>query len=159
MTVLENVMAALADAERASSLDELARKAVALLDEIGIAPLAGAVAGTLAYGQQRRVEIARAIAVAPAFLLLDEPTAGMNDAETQVILETLKRLITERQIGLLIVDHDMKLIMSLCDRIAVLNKGQLIAEGTPEAIQGNTDVQEAYLGRRHARRAEKMRQT
>ncbi|MGE0237783.1 MAG: branched-chain amino acid ABC transporter ATP-binding protein/permease [Parvibaculaceae bacterium] len=159
MTVLENVMAALADAERASSLDDLARKAVALLDEIGIAPLAGAVTGTLAYGQQRRVEIARAVAVAPAFLLLDEPTAGMNDAETQVILDTLKRLITERQIGLLIVDHDMKLIMSLCDRIAVLNKGQLIAEGTPEAIQGNTNVQEAYLGRRHARRAEKMRQT
>jgi branched-chain amino acid transport system permease protein len=83
----------------------------------------------------------------------------MNDAETQVILETLKRLITERRIGLLIVDHDMKLIMSLCDRIAVLNKGQLIAQGSPEEIQGNKDVQEAYLGRRHARRAEKTHHT
>jgi branched-chain amino acid transport system permease protein len=159
MTVLENVIAALADAERTSSLDDLAGKAMALLAEVGIASLAGTIAGTLAYGQQRRVEIARAIAVSPAFLLLDEPTAGMNDAETHVILETLRRLITERRIGLLIVDHDMKLIMSLCDRIAVLNKGQLIAEGSPEEIQGNKDVQEAYLGRRHARRAEKIHHT
>lgn len=159
LTVRENVMAALADAERETGLDGLAGKASALLDEIGIAGLADQVAGTLAYGQQRRVEIARAIAVKPAFLLLDEPTAGMNDAETHVILDTLKRLISERRIGLLIVDHDMKLIMSLCDRIAVLNKGQLIAEGSPEEIQANKNVQEAYLGRRHAKRAATTQQT
>jgi branched-chain amino acid transport system permease protein len=158
MTVLENVMAALADAERASGLDGLARQARALLDEMGIASLAGSIAGTLAYGQQRRVEIARAVAVSPAFLLLDEPAAGMNDTETAVILETLKRLVAERRIGLLIVDHDMKLIMSLCDRIIVLNKGQLIAQGSPEDIQRNKDVQEAYLGRRHARQADVIEQ-
>jgi branched-chain amino acid transport system permease protein len=158
MTVLENVTAALADADRSAGLDGLADQAMALLDEMGIAPLAGNIAGALAYGQQRRVEIARAVAVAPAFLLLDEPTAGMNDAETTVVLETLKRLVAERRIGLLIVDHDMKLIMSLCDRIAVLNKGLLIAEGSPQEVQGNKNVQEAYLGRRHARRAEQMKQ-
>lgn len=153
MTVRENIMAALADAEPELGLDRLTRRADEFLDELEIAPLAGQTAGTLAYGQQRRVEIARAVALKPAFLLLDEPAAGMNGAETAAILETLKRLVKEKNIGLLIVDHDMKLIMSLCDRIAVLNKGQLIAEGTPAEIQGNTDVQEAYLGRRHARRA------
>lgn len=153
MTVLENVTAALADAERGSGLDALASKAMDLLAEMGIAELSGHIAGTLAYGQQRRVEIARAVAVSPAFLLLDEPTAGMNDVETGVILATLKRLVAERNIGLLIVDHDMKLIMSLCDRIVVLNKGALIAEGSPDAIQGDKNVQEAYLGRRHARLA------
>lgn len=156
MTVLENVTAALADAERGAGLDALADKAMELLAEMGIAELSQSIAGTLAYGQQRRVEIARAVAVSPAFLLLDEPTAGMNDVETAVILATLKRLVAERNIGLLIVDHDMKLIMSLCDRIAVLNKGSLIAEGSPDEIQNNKDVQEAYLGRRHARLANRQ---
>ena len=154
MTVLENVTAALADAEPSAGLDALADRALELLAEMGIAELSSHIAGTLAYGQQRRVEIARAVAVAPAFLLLDEPTAGMNDVETGVILATLKRLVAERNIGLLIVDHDMKLIMSLCDRIVVLNKGARIAEGSPEEVQNNKDVQEAYLGRRHARLAQ-----
>jgi branched-chain amino acid transport system permease protein len=154
MTVLENVTAALADAEPNAGLDALADRALELLAEMGIAELSGHIAGTLAYGQQRRAEIARAVAVAPAFLLLDEPTAGMNDVETGVILATLKRLVAERNIGLLIVDHDMKLIMSLCDRIVVLNKGARIAEGSPEEVQNNKDVQEAYLGRRHARLAQ-----
>ncbi|MDP9137666.1 MAG: ATP-binding cassette domain-containing protein, partial [Pseudomonadota bacterium] len=142
---------ALGDAERSTGLDGLAARALQVLEEVGVAGLAGHTAGTLAYGQQRRVEIARAVAVAPAFLLLDEPTAGMNDAETVVILETLRRLVRERGIGLLIVDHDMKLIMSLCDRIVVLNKGQLIAQGSPHEVQRSVDVQEAYLGRRHVR--------
>ena len=132
---------------------------MALLSEMGVATVADQTAGTLAYGQQRRVEIARAVAVSPAFLLLDEPTAGMNDAETAVILGTLRRLVAERHIGLLIVDHDMKLIMSLCERIIVLNKGQLIAEGSPQAVQRNLDVQEAYLGRRHSKRAGARRST
>jgi len=153
MTVRENVVAALCDAERESGIANLDQQAMALLAEMGVDGLADQIAGTLAYGQQRRVEIARAVAVSPAFLLLDEPTAGMNDAETAVILATLRRLVTERRIGLLIVDHDMKLIMSLCERITVLNKGQLIAEGTPQEVQGNLNVQEAYLGRRHAKRA------
>jgi len=153
MTVRENVTAALCDAERDSGLASLDEQAIALLQEMGVAALADQTAGTLAYGQQRRVEIARALAVSPAFLLLDEPTAGMNDAETAVILETLRRLVVERHIGLLIVDHDMKLIMSLCERIVVLNKGQRIAEGSPQAVQRNLDVQEAYLGRRHAKAA------
>lgn len=153
LRVRENVMAALAEAEPGFSLTQLAANSNAILAEMGIAQLAEQSAGTLAYGQQRRVEIARAIALAPAFLLLDEPTAGMNDAETAVILDILKRLVKDKSIGLLIVDHDMKLIMSLCDRILVLNKGLLIAEGSPLEIQENLDVQEAYLGRRHGRRA------
>ena len=153
MLVRENVMAALAEAEPGFGLSQLAQRADEILDDLGIRQLAGQTAGTLAYGQQRRVEIARALALAPAFLLLDEPTAGMNDAETAVILGILKRLVAERNIGLLIVDHDMKLIMALCDRIVVLNKGQLIAEGSPGDIQKSKDVQEAYLGRRHAQRA------
>jgi branched-chain amino acid transport system permease protein len=159
MTVRENVTAALCDAERDSGLASLDEQAMALLQEMGVATLADQIAGTLAYGQQRRVEIARALAVSPAFLLLDEPTAGMNDVETAVILETLRRLVVERHIGLLIVDHDMKLIMSLCERIVVLNKGQRIAEGSPQAVQRNLDVQEAYLGRRHAKAAGLTTQT
>lgn len=148
LSVAENVIAALAEANGNLSREALKAEAQQLLDECGVGDLAGRAAGTLAYGQQRRVEIARALAIRPAFLLLDEPAAGMNDVETASILGTLRALVRDRNIGLLIVDHDMKLIMSLCDRIAVLNRGKLIATGTPADVQANAAVQEAYLGRR-----------
>ena len=148
LSVAENVIAALAEANGRLSRAELKTEAQWLLDECGVGDLAGRAAGTLAYGQQRRVEIARALAISPAFLLLDEPAAGMNDVETASILGTLRALVRDRNIGLLIVDHDMKLIMSLCDQIAVLNRGKLIATGTPSDILANAAVQEAYLGRR-----------
>jgi branched-chain amino acid transport system permease protein len=85
-------------------------------------------------------------------MLLDEPAAGMNESETNDLLGILAWLVKERGLGLLIVDHDMQLIMRLCQRIAVLNKGQLIALGTPAEVQRNPAVREAYLGRRHAER-------
>ena len=130
----------------------LEARALELLAELKIADLAQRPAGTLAYGQQRRLEIARALALGPKFMLLDEPAAGMNEAETEDLLGILGWLVEDRGLGLLIVDHDMHLIMRLCRRIAVLNKGQLIALGSPQEVQRDTAVREAYLGRRHAER-------
>ena len=150
LTALENVMAALAQRHSAIPRQELESRALDLLGELKIAELAGRTAGTLAYGQQRRLEIARALALEPRFMLLDEPAAGMNESETNDLLGILAWLVKERGLGLLIVDHDMQLIMRLCQRIAVLNKGQLIALGTPAEVQRNPAVREAYLGRRHA---------
>ena len=150
LTVLENVMAALAQRHGAAPRDQLESRGMSLLGELKIPELADRAAGTLAYGQQRRLEIARALALEPRFMLLDEPAAGMNESETNDLLGILAWLVKDRGLGLLIVDHDMQLIMRLCQRIAVLNKGQLIALGTPAEVQRNPAVREAYLGRRHA---------
>jgi branched-chain amino acid transport system permease protein len=152
MTVLENVMAALAQHQRHAGRKALESEALRLLDHLRIADFAARAAGELAYGQQRRVEIARALALDPRFLLLDEPAAGMNETETEDLLGVLGWLAKERGLGLLIIDHDMALIMRLCQRVAVLNKGQLIALGSPAEIQRDPAVREAYLGRRHAER-------
>lgn len=148
LSVLENVKAAVAQHEQSMGQAELESRSMALLSDLRIADLAEREAGTLAYGQQRRLEVARALASSPRFLLLDEPAAGMNEAETIELLNILRRLVRTRGIGMVIVDHDMHLIVNLCDRVAVLNKGQLIAEGAPLRITQNPRVQEAYLGRR-----------
>jgi branched-chain amino acid transport system permease protein len=152
LTALENVLAALSQHAPALPRGVLEARALELLAELKIADLAQRPAGTLAYGQQRRLEIARALALEPKFMLLDEPAAGMNEAETEDLLGILGWLVEDRGLGLLIVDHDMHLIMRLCRRIAVLNKGQLIALGSPQEVQRDTAVREAYLGRRHAER-------
>ncbi len=149
LTCLENVVAALTERHPHWSRQQLEAEAQRLLDELNIGDLWSQSAGTLAYGQQRRLEIARALAIDPKFMLLDEPAAGMNDAESEDLLQILGWLVDQRGLGLLIVDHDLKLIMRLCPRIIVLNKGQLIAEGSPTEIQGDASVQQAYLGRRH----------
>ncbi|HLP70280.1 MAG TPA: branched-chain amino acid ABC transporter ATP-binding protein/permease [Rhizobium sp.] len=147
LTALENVtVAASAVAEDRDPVD-LAFEA---LSEVGLVDVAGQLAGTLSYGAQRRLEIARALALKPRYLLLDEPAAGMNPAETQELMTVLDRIRTKHRLGLLVVEHDLKLIMQLCDVVVVLNKGQQIAVGTPSEIQSNPAVIEAYIGRRRA---------
>jgi branched-chain amino acid transport system permease protein len=150
LTALENVMAALTQRWPHLSHEELTGRGLVLLGELKIADLAERESGTLSYGQQRRLEIARALAMEPRFLLLDEPAAGMNESETEDLMGILGWLVRDRGLGLLVVDHDMQLIMRLCDRIAVLNKGQLIAMGNAAEVQASRAVREAYLGRRHA---------
>jgi branched-chain amino acid transport system permease protein len=124
--------------------------AMSALTTVGMQDLAARPAGSLPYGAQRRLEIARALALRPAFLLLDEPAAGMNPIETDLLITVLQRIRLEHQLGLLVVEHDLRLIMRLCDHIVVLNKGQMIAEGSPAEIRGNPAVIEAYIGRRRA---------
>jgi branched-chain amino acid transport system ATP-binding protein len=151
MTVVENVeTAALA---RGDGLGTARRKAEALLEDFGLSARADELGANLSYGDKRRVEIARALAADPIFLLLDEPAAGMNETETETLLHTLFALPKARGLGLLIIDHDMGLIMRLCDRLHVLASGRTIAEGQAAEIRRNPAVIEAYLGSEAARHA------
>jgi branched-chain amino acid transport system ATP-binding protein len=159
MTLLENVLVAMGDHPSynvASTLFPWHRyrdaerrelnRARDLLYQVGLADKAGGLGGALSYGEQRRLEIARALATQPKLLLLDEPAAGMNTLEKQQLMKEIVKL-EKGGLAILIIEHDMRFVMELSKEIAVMSFGRVIARGVPQAIRANTDVIEAYLGR------------
>jgi len=148
LTVLENVeVAAVSMGMNRAQARQLGRD---LVDEIGLTDWSEMRAGALPYGLERRLEIARALATQPRFLFLDEPAAGLNMDESEALLHFLALLPAQKNLGLLIVDHDMRLIMRLCHRLHVLNYGKTIGEGTPEGVRKIPAVIQAYLGKTNA---------
>jgi branched-chain amino acid transport system ATP-binding protein len=156
MTVKENVeIAALASEhgsfqlnffKNRSSFDEVHRISERMLDAVGLLKHRDKTAGSLPYGDKRRLEIAIALASEPEMLFMDEPTAGMSPEETNSTVDLIEELQDDLGLTILIVEHDMEIIFRIADTILVLNRGRVIADGTPEEVRDNEDVQEAYLG-------------
>ncbi|HZR91251.1 MAG TPA: ABC transporter ATP-binding protein [Gaiellaceae bacterium] len=144
LTVRENVeVAALGSGARTR---EARRRADALLELLGLEPYADRPASTLAHGDERKLGVARALATEPRFVLMDEPAAGLPEAEVPDFAEVVRTVRSEHEAGVLLIDHNMALIMEVCDRIHVLDQGRTLAEGTPQEIRANLDVTAAYLG-------------
>jgi len=129
---------------RADALTDVAERADALLRTVGLGDKAGRLAAHLAHGEKRHLEIAIALACQPQLLLLDEPTAGMSPEETDETMRLIRELTAGRTV--ILVEHKMKVVMKISDRITVLHQGQVLAEGTPEEIRANERVQQTYLG-------------
>ena len=125
---------------------EITDRALDLLDIFDMAEMANIISGNLSYGQQRKLEIARALATNPKLLLLDEPAAGMNPNETKELMNTISFIRNKFNIAILLIEHDMDLVMGICERLYVLNFGKVIASGLPDEIQNNREVIAAYLG-------------
>ena len=125
---------------------EARRRADRVLEPLGLAALAGKRADGLAHGDERRLGVARVLATDPAFVLMDEPAAGLPDAEVPEFAGVVRSLIEQHDAGLLLIDHNIALVMGVCDRIHVLDQGRTLAAGTPQEIRGNLDVAAAYLG-------------
>ncbi len=127
-----------------AQLPGVAEQAQALLERVGLAGLASKPSADLAHGQQRALEVAMALAAEPKLLLMDEPTAGMSPEETTVMMQLITRLAEERTV--ILVEHKMKLVMGICQRLIVLHHGEFLAEGTPDEIRANAEVRRVYLG-------------
>ena len=160
MTALDNVKVGMHNEMKCSFVASLLRlpsyfkaekkaneKAMELLEFMGLADIADQKAGSLPYGVQRRLEICRALASNPAIILLDEPAAGMNPSETAELMHQIRRIRDNFQIAIFLIEHDMNLVMNVCEAIAVVSYGKIIAKGTPDEIKKNPAVIEAYLGR------------
>jgi len=145
LTVEENVEVAAVSV--GMSRREAHAQAHSTIEEMGLAGWKDLLASMLPYGLERRAEIARALAMSPKFLLLDEPAAGLNEEESDELLKILAPIPEEKQLGMLIVEHDMRLIMRLCHRLHVLNYGKTIGEGSPEEVRKIPSVVAAYLGK------------
>jgi ABC-type branched-subunit amino acid transport system ATPase component len=143
MTVLETVEVPVTALGKRGHRRE---QAMRVLAEVGLAPHRDRIADTLPYGMQRRVEIARAIAGGTRFLLLDEPTAGLNRAESDEVVKTILAIRDRHGCGVVLVDHDLRVITTACSRIVVLNEGEVISEGDPEKVRNDPAVIKAYLG-------------
>jgi ABC-type branched-subunit amino acid transport system ATPase component len=153
MTVIENVETAAARSPRVKGLLRPRRTSREALARLGLDRFAHTIVSTLPYGLQRRVEIARAISTRPHFLLLDEPAAGLNEVESDELLDVIRNVRNELGCGIMVVDHDLRLIMRVSERIHALNEGRTLAEGTPEQIRRDPAVIEAYLGSESAHEA------